>query len=81
MQVFDPASYSEYHLNVLGLNHLKVFLGHYGERKDTVDGPVDSLVNADATRGEFLMFKCLVSEHGVKEQQTSPQVQTEQMSS
>ena len=63
LQVFDPASYPEDHLNVWGLNHLEVLLGHYGERKHTADGPADPLVNADAARGEFLMFKRLVSEH------------------
>ena len=62
--MFDPASYpQDGHLNIWGLNYLEALLAHYGERKETPTGPVDPLVNPDAARGEFLMFKRLVQEN------------------
>ena len=54
-------------LNQWGLDKLEVLLNHYGQRKDAHDGPRDPLVDSDAARGEFLMFKRLVSQNRGRE--------------
>ena len=73
MEIFEPQSYpADQRLLVgWGNGNLEILLSHYGsplENQTRIQ--FDSLVSADACRGEFLPFKCLVHHHLVKTAET-----------
>ena len=57
-----------------GLGKLEVLLQHYGEARQTVNGLHDPLIDGDAARGEFLMFKRLVAQNKGEERDGEPHV-------
>lgn len=66
MEIFEPQSYpADQRLLVgSGNGNLEILLGHYGSPlENQTHVRFDSVVSADACRGEFLPFKRLVHHH------------------
>lgn len=66
MEIFEPQSYpADQRLLVgWGNGNLEILLGHYGSPlENQTHVRFDSVVSADACRGEFLPFKRLVHHH------------------
>lgn len=66
MEIFEPQSYpADQRLLVRsGNGNLEILLGHYGSPlENQTHVRFDSVVSADACRGEFLPFKRLVHHH------------------